>query len=75
MLYVGRVSFWKEVKMKLHTIKIIAKREDLKSKNAPFEIQETDESIEMPEEKLLMSILDRILRGDVINATEKRKNT
>ena len=55
--------------MKLHTIKIITKREDINRADAPFEIQRTNESFEMPE-KLLMSILDRILKGEVINAKD-----
>ncbi len=56
--------------MKLHTVKITIKREDINRTDAPFEIQRTNESFEMPEEKLLMAILDRILRGDVINAKD-----
>lgn len=47
--------------MKLHTLKLLVNREDLQSENAPFDITKTDESIEMPEEDLLMSILHRII--------------
>ena len=48
--------------MKLKQMKIVANRNEIKSGNASFITTTVDESVNMPDARLIFKIIDRILK-------------